>query len=120
MRSSRTVPAAVSTALRAAASQDSSLTPMTSVTRYTLMSCSSSLRVRSVVGARQPVKCFLMAFVDVRGQSARGEMARQLEPHERTGGVAGDTFVVTFRKAADGRRVCVGEVRREVKVVVVD
>jgi hypothetical protein len=33
---SRTVCAAVSTALRAAASHESGLTPMTSVTRYTL------------------------------------------------------------------------------------
>src|SRR4051794_40209134 len=43
IRRSRTVLAAVSIALRAAASHDSLLTPMTSVTRYTLsaMDCSS-------------------------------------------------------------------------------
>src|SRR6476660_8196011 len=41
-RRSRTVWAAVSTAFRAAASQDSLLTPITSVTRYTLSAMSTS------------------------------------------------------------------------------
>src|SRR5580698_7836707 len=43
MRSSRTLLAAVSTATRAAASQDSLLTPTTSVTRYTLSAIRTSL-----------------------------------------------------------------------------
>jgi hypothetical protein len=42
MRRSRTVLAAVSTAPRAAASQDSELTPITSVTRYTLLAIKCS------------------------------------------------------------------------------
>src|SRR5215213_6733653 len=43
IRRSRTVLAAVSTAVRAAASQDSLLTPITSVTRYTLSAMRTSL-----------------------------------------------------------------------------
>src|SRR5207245_11027286 len=43
-RGSRRLPAAVCTALRAASSQDSALTPMMSVTRYTLSAICSSFR----------------------------------------------------------------------------
>src|SRR3954449_5035296 len=49
-RRSRTVLAAGSTALRAAASHDSLLTPITSVTRYTLSAIFRSSRWREVGG----------------------------------------------------------------------
>src|SRR3954452_2111 len=79
IRRSRTDLAAVSTALRAASAHPSVLTPMTSVTRYTL----SAMRLPSVGGSRRTLSGCLRACVaqelrpDRRGAVAAGGAEEQ-------------------------------------------
>src|SRR5262245_20873137 len=68
----------------------------------------------------EPVERLLAALIDMRGKSALRKMPAELESHERTGGVAGDVFVVALRQAAHRRGVIVGEVGCQVEVVVID
>src|ERR1700694_1039192 len=70
MRRSRTVLPAVSTALRAAASQDSLLTPITSVTRYTPSAIGLSLCSTS-----EPLTLALLPF-SRRDRRVRARAAR--------------------------------------------
>jgi hypothetical protein len=68
----------------------------------------------------QAAESFLPALVDVRGQAALGELAAELESHERAGREAGHALVVALSNATEDGDVGVGKVRVEVEVVVID
>src|SRR4051794_8072795 len=109
-RRSRTVLPAVSTAARAAASQDSLLTPITSVTRYTLSAMWDSSRsgaakptgstTRSAAGPRSAQR-----GVEVRGLAGDGRPGEALDRP----GAAGAAHLAGAAGVGDQRVDALGE-----------